>query len=233
MRAQTGRPPEPSAGLPTVDSRSVHERVYDEIRIGLAKGVFAEGQTLSTRSLAAAFGTSEMPVREAIRRLVAEKFIVQLSNRTFQVPQLDPREFADVISVRLMLERRAAADCAAHAKAADVAVLRALNAELGRAIAARELRNVLKTNEEFHFAVYACARSPTLTEMIQTLWSRSGPYLASVIALDEDLEVFSRAVEMHDRVIQAIERGDGAEAADALEADVTCAVEWYHAHRAG
>ncbi|WP_192931201.1 GntR family transcriptional regulator [Gemmobacter serpentinus] len=217
----------PASGLSVVDSRSVHERIYDEVRIGLSQGLFTPGQTLTTRGLAATFGTSEMPVREAIRRLVAEKYIVQMSNRSYQVPTMDADAFRDVISVRMVMERFAAAVAASKAKAEDVARLRALNDKMRLAIEAHDGQETLRLNEEFHFAVYAVTGSETLLDTIETLWSRSGPYLASVVILDGELSVFHKAFDMHSRLISAIESGDQGAAEEALAADVRFAVEWY------
>lgn len=216
-----------AGGPSTFDSRSVHERIYDEIRIGLSQGVFSEGQTLTTRGLAATFGTSEMPVREAIRRLVAEKYIVQSSNRSFQVPQLNSESFRDVISVRLVLEGFAAARAAGKAKPADIEVLREVNDRMRAAIEAQNAQDTLRLNEEFHFSVYALTESGTLLETIETLWSRSGPYLASVMGFDSSMDVFHQAAQMHDRIIAAIEAQDDVAAQEALVADISFAVKWY------
>lgn len=219
-------------GLSMVDSRSVHERVYDEIRIGLSQGLFVEGQTLTTRGLAATFGVSEMPVREAIRRLVAEKYIVQLGNRSFQVPLLDAASFQDVISVRLLLEGHAAAGAAEKANAEDIERLRGVNGRMRDAIAALNAQDTLRFNEEFHFLVYALTGSETLLDTIEMLWSRSGPYLASVVTLDGTMSVFQKAFHMHESIIAAIEKGDAPNAQRALVADITFAVEWYEDKRA-
>lgn len=218
------------SGLNAVDSRSVYERVYDEIRAGLAKGAFSEGEALTTRGLAAAFGTSEMPVREALRRLVAEKYIVQLSNRGFQVPRLDRSSFDDIISVRVVLERTATARAAECAKPEQIAALYMINAEIQTAIDAGCAKDVLRLNEEFHFAMYALAGSETLIEMVEMLWSRSGPYLTSVMALPGGSDVFVGAVAMHERILKAIEAKAPLQAADALEEDVSFAVRWYQEH---
>lgn len=232
MRRFSNQGPNPnSSALPVVDSRSVHERVYDEIRIGLSQGAFAEGQALTIRGLAAAFGTSEMPVREAIKRLVAEKYIVQLGNRGFQVPQLSSAAFRDVISVRVKLEGFAAALAASKSTPHVIRRLHDVNDEMREAVEARDTRNILRLNEEFHFKVYSITGSETLLDTIEMLWSRSGPYLATVISMDDRLSVFSRASEMHDAIISAIEASDPAGAEEALVADINFAVEWYEKQR--
>lgn len=73
--------------------------------------------------------------------------------------------------------------------------------------------------------------SGTLLDTIEMLWSRSGPYLATVISMDDRLSVFSRASEMHDAIISAIEASDPTGAEEALVADINFAVEWYERQR--
>ena len=71
-----------------IDVTTVQERVYQELRNALYQGRFMPGEVLTIRALAAALGTSPMPVREAIQRLVTENALTQLPNRTFQVAAL-------------------------------------------------------------------------------------------------------------------------------------------------
>lgn len=173
-----------------------------------------------------------MPVREAIRRLVAEKNIVQLGNRSFQVPFLDHDAFRDVISVRLLPEGHAASGAARKATPDAIARLRDVNDRMRRAIEGRDAQQTLRLNEEFHFLVYAITGSETLLDTIEALWSRSGPYLASVVVIDGELSVFHRAEQMHNAIISAIAAGDGAQAEKALVADIGFAVAWYEERRA-
>ena len=61
------------ARRPLADSTAVHDQVYDAIRQALITGKIAPGVGVSLRSLAAELGVSPMPVRDAVRRLVAER----------------------------------------------------------------------------------------------------------------------------------------------------------------
>lgn len=210
-----------------VDSRSLYERVYQQIRLALSQGLFAEGEVLTTRGLAATFGTSEMPIREALRRLIAEKFILQLSNRSYQVPQLSMSAFQDVISVRMVLESFGASLAASKATPRDVAHLRSLNDEMRRAIQEHRSTDTLRLNEEFHFGIYRIAGSETLLETVESLWARSGPYLATMGAASPELRLFAKAAEMHEHIIAAIEQKNEEAAKQALLADIGFAVEWY------
>jgi Bacterial regulatory proteins, gntR family len=79
-------------GAPT----SLQQRVYENLRAGLIGGLFAPGEVVSLRRIAAANGVSPMPVREAVKRLISEGAIELLPNRTIAVPNLRRRDFVEL-----------------------------------------------------------------------------------------------------------------------------------------
>jgi DNA-binding GntR family transcriptional regulator len=82
---------------------SFQQRVYENLRNSLISGVFAPGDTLSLRRIAAANCVSPMPVREAFKRLISEHAIELLPNRTIVVPKLR-REAVSVMSPKFVLK---------------------------------------------------------------------------------------------------------------------------------
>ncbi len=64
------------------------EQVYREVRRALMGGSFEPGQKITVTSLAIALGVSAMPVREALRRLAAERALEMQPNRSVRVPRL-------------------------------------------------------------------------------------------------------------------------------------------------
>ena len=79
------------------------------------RGGFAPGQKLKIAELANAFGTSAMPVREALNRLAAERAIECMPNRSVRVPSLMKSSLQDLMETRFAVEglavARAAANC--------------------------------------------------------------------------------------------------------------------------
>ena len=71
--------------LAPIDVTTVQERVYQSLRLGLLRGEFLPGEQVSIRGLAEVLGTSAMPVREAVARLIAERAIEQTGPRTLRV----------------------------------------------------------------------------------------------------------------------------------------------------
>src|SRR6266498_2055416 len=87
---------------------NLQQRVYESLRASLIGGLFAPGEALSLRRIAAANGVSPMPVREAVKRLISEGAIELLPNRRIAVSKLRRRDFIELTRVREMLEGHAA-----------------------------------------------------------------------------------------------------------------------------
>ena len=211
-----------------VDVRTLQERVYQELRSALFQGRYAPGETVTIRALASALGTSEMPVREALQRLVAEKVLQQTPARSIQVTPLTRESYDELTRIRMSIEGLAAKLATAFVDVALIKSLKRLNLEMSDATAANDRMSVLQSNQELHFSIYRVARSPQLLEIIETLWLRSGPFLASAYNGPERPEqMFARATQVHDRLIAALERRDAKAAMSAIMLDIRSAAAWY------
>ncbi len=213
-----------------IDIRSLHDRVYGKIRDAMRKGVFSSGQTLTIRALAARFGTSDMPIREAIKRLTAEKALVQQADRTFKVPPITSGGFEDLVLVRVMAEGRATELAAASADAGLIARLRTVNAGISRALDEGDLALALESNQSFHSCLYEACHNSILLEIIDVLWLRSGPYLAALVVDFAGSDAFRKAVIIHERIIGALEARSGKDAAKALKNDIESTAQWFRIH---
>ena len=159
-------PPDAIAGIQwamdmnrdTVDVRSLQDRVYDRIREAMRKGVFAAEQPLTIRALAKRFGTSEMPVREAIKRLAAERALVQQSDRTFRLPPVTADHFKEITPIRSMIEGYATETAAQLAPADLPDRLAAVNERMVKALSSADVLGILENNQAFHFMIYEAAR---------------------------------------------------------------------------
>lgn len=193
-----------------VERDTMQERVYVELRQALMRGDFAPGEVLIVRTLSDQFGTSHMPVRDALSRLVAEQALDVLPSRSVAVPVLSRERCADVQETREMLEGRAAALAAAEVTEEDIAALRDLDRDMRAAIARREVRNFVAANWRFHFTLYALSRRPVMLRMIESLWLQIGPSLRACIdevarAPEIDSEI---TVDHHGEMLAALGRRD-------------------------
>jgi DNA-binding GntR family transcriptional regulator len=72
---------EPALRISKLERERLHDRAYLEVKKAIMCGAIRPGATITIRAMAAALGTSPMPVREALSRLVAERALVMLPTR--------------------------------------------------------------------------------------------------------------------------------------------------------
>jgi DNA-binding GntR family transcriptional regulator len=211
------------AAFTPVERESIQDKVYGALRTKLMRGGFQPGQKLKIAELAAAFGTSAMPVREALGRLVAERALESLPNRSMRVPSISRDTLADLVQARCAVEGLAVERAAARIDAATIAMLERYIAAQTATDAGHEPEASAEQNRAFHFAVYRAAESTVLLPMIESLWLQFGPYLR--VASERFDGGGGRGTNFHVEIVAALARRDGRQARSALESDIGRAFE--------
>jgi DNA-binding GntR family transcriptional regulator len=153
----------------------LQNQVFERLRRGLMVGAFVPGQVMSLRKLANGFGTSPMPIREALTRLVVVNALEETSNGSVCVPRLTSGRLAELFSVRELLEGAAAEAACRNCTPALIKELTEINTELLGAIAKRNVLGCLSANQRFHFTLYGASASEVLLPLIESLWLQFGP----------------------------------------------------------
>jgi DNA-binding GntR family transcriptional regulator len=200
-----------------IQHKTLNDRAYDAIRSSLITSDFKPGQVLVIRSLAETYGISATPVREALQRLVAERLLTMLPNRSVAVPQPNYDDFLELTEIRVALEGLAAALATPAIKPAELARLHTLLAELQASIQRRDLRAYIALNQRLHFTIYEHAGAQRLLGMIRDLWSQIGPFLNTLF---DGGDYVGTANDEHRRLVAAIEAGDAHMARAAIADDI-------------
>ncbi|MDB5658888.1 MAG: GntR family transcriptional regulator [Cypionkella sp.] len=209
--------------LAPVGRETVQDRVYSELRRALISGLFAPGQVLTIRQLADALMTSTMPVREALGRLISERALEALPNRSIRVPPISLERIDDLLRTRILIEGEAIALAAPRMTAANIDTLRGYMTQwqvlrLGGDPATVDQEAAL--NQAFHFEIYSACGSAVLIPMIESLWLQSGPCTrAAIFAFSEAGE--SDSAHFHHNMIDALASGKAQAAREALVADIS------------
>jgi DNA-binding GntR family transcriptional regulator len=217
--------------LARITHATLYEKVYEELRNALMSGRFLPGEPLTIRGVAEALGTSIMPVREALRRLAAERAVQFNADRSIRIPLLDEQSFDELLQMRLLLEGRAVAAAALRMTPSERDEAIALNLTYVDAAGEATPDTRLLANRNFHFTIYRAARAPLLLSLIEMMWLQSGPYLMAPMrwrpAPDEANRYFATGVNHHSELLDALDRGDAAAAAAAVQADIRDAAQAY------
>ncbi len=207
--------------LGPIDVTTVQERVYQSLRLALLKGQFLPGEHVSIRTLAEALGTSAMPVREAVRRLVAEKALEQSADRLLRVAPYAAADHEEYIRIRMQLEGYAAEKASISKRRGLVDALNGHNKAILRALRGGDFEATLASNQAFHFEIYRAAELPQLLDIISSLWLRTGPILAASQNRSGLFEwLFDNGYHIHEEVVDAIARRDRGAARRALTLDI-------------
>lgn len=205
------------------DDTSLRSRVYDWLREGLTAGRFTPGEKLSFRFIAGTLGVSLTPVREAIRRLVAEGALEMRPSRSVRVPLMTRDKVLELRDIRLAVEGLAAEKAAAVATREQAMQLRRIATELLAARSRGDTSSDRAKIREFHFTLYAIARQPTLLRVIEGLWLQTGPYMN---LLYPDFIASPRGPERRLRIIRALQAHDAAAARREIEGDIGDALSY-------
>jgi DNA-binding GntR family transcriptional regulator len=178
-------------------------------------GLFVPGQVFSLRKLAAHLGTSPMPVRESLSRLVAANALEELPNRSVRVPKLNHKDLVELFEMRILIEGAATRIACKIMTEATLKQLDALNDVIITAHGQGDMAGVLKANQKFHFMIYRQAESNIIMPLVESLWLRSGPTMYYSLNKPGLWNAGS-----HGELIQALSDRDGPKASKAMVKDI-------------
>lgn len=195
---------------------TAHESVYRGLRNRILFGGFLPGSALTLRGLAEDMGVSPMPVREAVRRLIAERALQMQDNRRVLIPPMTETTFEQIIFCRKALEPELAARAMDRIGPAEIKALAAHDKAVDRAMAIGDVQGYMESNYHFHFAIYQHARADTLLALVESIWLQFGPFMRMAYGRwgTSSLE------DQHQAALAAIERRDRKALKAALAADI-------------
>lgn len=214
--------------LAPIERRTLNGSAYERLRKALLSGHLEPGGVLTLRGLAAALGTSVMPVRDAVGRLAAEQALELLPNRGIRIPRLGPEEADEVWRLRIELEGEAAGLAATRVGPAEMAEIERLRDEVERHAQAGDLHAMLEANDAFQFAVYRAAKTRVLIRLIETLRMQSVPHCTAALRrlLAERPPFLGETLRYHDKLVAALRRRDAGRATETKRRDLERLREW-------
>ncbi|MFD7438278.1 GntR family transcriptional regulator [Streptomyces sp. NPDC059861] len=191
--------------------------VLEEIKRRILTGRLTPGQALVETDLAAQFGVSKTPVREALKTLAGTGLVVTNQYKGVTVRMVDADMAREVYDVRLLLEPEALRRSVRRGAALDAARAALTLADEATDTAERSL-----ANREFHRALYVPCGNPLLGRMLDEV--RDQAALVSAVAWAADPSWEREAAEHREILRLALDR-DADGAARALHAHIASFVE--------
>lgn len=183
------------------------DSAYTEIRRLILTGEVEPGAQLRETQLATLCGVSRTPVRDALRRLETDLFVVRSDTHRIFVADWKRTDVEEMFTLRGMLEAHAAARAAARIDAAGLAALHVENARIECAVTAipPDVSAFIEANRAFHRIIIDAAQSERLTNMLVALVEQ--PIIRRT-AMQYDRAQLAQSAHDHAELIQALAARD-------------------------
>jgi DNA-binding GntR family transcriptional regulator len=200
----------PTKATSMLAPRALYQEVAERLRQQIFARELEPGSWIDEQKLAAEFGISRTPLREALKVLAVEGLVTMKVRRGAYVTEMSKRDVSDVYQLLSLLESDAAAMVARCATAQQIDELATLHAELENAVADHE--RFFALNEAFHLRLLAIADNRWRTQIVVDL--------RKVMKLNRHHSLFrqgriAESLNEHRALMQALRQRD-AEAASML-----------------
>lgn len=158
-------PTDTPMALPSTKADFVYRALHGEIM----GGALAPGQRLRLTEIASRYATSEMPVREALRRLQADDLVVFENHRGATVTAVPLTRVVEIISTRTFLEVLAISEATPFHTKQSLQAAKSVNDELKRT---KDAKRSSDLNRQFHVILYQPCPNAFLKQEIDMLWDK-------------------------------------------------------------
>jgi len=178
--------------------RPLREIVFETLREAIITGVLKPGERLMEVQLAEEMGVSRTPVREAIRKLELENFVVMVPRKGAYVADISTKDIVDVFEIRAALETLAAGLAAERITDEELEELQrilVLNAE------SKTLEELVTVDTKFHDVLYRASRNERLVQIISNLREQIQRFRSTTLATPGRMK---NTLEEHKRIVDAV-----------------------------
>lgn len=204
-------------------ARSVASETYSIIKDRIRRGVFPAGARLTEQGLAAEFGISRTPIREAMRMLVADGILDFKPNSGTFVQQWSDEQISEIFHLRFLLESEIAGLAAQHITDEEVAELEQLQNDLevgGIDLGEENLTRVSVLNRSFHRVIAAASRNTRLVGMLSNVIEM--PIVQRTFQRYTKAQL-DRSFHHHRELIDALRHGDQTWARSVMQCHISSA----------
>lgn len=201
----------------TIRHRTISSAVAEELRRRIVDGEFSSGFQLRQDALAAEFGVSRIPIREALMQLEAEGLVKIHPHRGAIVSELSSEEVEELFELRALLEPRLLKASARHLTEDDYRRLNDILKEYSAELRAKHVSRWGELNTEFHRVLYQHARQPRALAIVANLLQECDRHTRLQLSLTGGME---RAEAEHAELVKLCAEGKTAAACALLKTHI-------------
>jgi DNA-binding GntR family transcriptional regulator len=214
--------PKSRARIEGVDTRPLRQQIADALQSAILNGELKPGEALIETEIASRLGVSRAPVREALQLLSSSGLVETIAYRGTTVRALSERDIEEVYSLRTLLETFALRRSMARDRSGLAAALSATCESMGEHASNGDWASVADDDQRFHQTLIATADHSLLNHV----WNDLNVRVRQIMALRNlRNESTMTIVYNHLPIVEAIARGDVAEAEERLAKHIATAAD--------
>ena len=187
------------------DHRPLGDIVYEVLRDAIIKQVLKPGERLMETELAEEMDVSRTPIREAMRKLELEGYVVMVPRKGAYVASLSIEDITSLFEIRGALEALAAGLAAKRASSEEIKEMERNLLTEEELFAANNVFETIEMDAKFHELIYSASRNQRLQNMIKDLRDQIQRFRATSLSIPGRMRL---ALEEHRKIVEAIMAGD-------------------------
>lgn len=192
-----------------VEHRQLKDSVYLKLRQEIVTATLPPGYVLREAELAARFGVSKTPLREAFVRLEKDGFVQIAPYRSAVVTGYSQQDLREVYEVRELLEGQCAREAAVSIATEDLAALNRIVRDSAAAFEAGDTGRLTALLDEFDVVLYSQSRNSRITAMLENIRDHVTRIGRLTVAIPGRM---GTSVREHEAIYEAIVQRDGPRA---------------------
>ena len=183
----------------------LREVVCETLREAIISGVLRPGERLMEIQLAEELGVSRTPVREAIRKLELEGFVIMIPRRGTYVADLSIKDINEVFEVRSALDSLANGLAAERITEEELEQMERLLVQIGACVDKGNMEKIVELDGQLHDILYRASRNDRLVGIINNLREQLTRFRTISMAYPGRLK---KTIEEHTQLVGAIAARD-------------------------
>lgn len=192
----------------------LREVVFETLRDAIAQGVLKPGERLMEIQIADQLGVSRTPVREAIRKLELEGYVIMMPRRGTYVSSLSIKDVNELFEIRTILDSLASGLAAERITEEELEQLQRLLLEISHGIKNKDMEKIVDADMRFHDVLYKASRNDRLVGILHNLREQLTSFRSKSMAYPGRIEA---TLEEHRKIVDTIAQGDVEGAKKAAE----------------
>lgn len=197
--------------------KPLRDVIFDSLREAIIAGELKPGERLMEVQLAEKMGVSRTPVREAIRKLELEGWVIMTARKGASVANLSVKDIMDVLEVRAALDGEAAFLSAVRIREDELKEIKSIEALFEKSVEKGNFQDIIKKDVEFHEVIYKSSRNDKLMQIVSNLREQVHRFR---IIYTKDYSITQNLVKEHIEILEAIASRDAEKAQKAAYAHI-------------